>query len=887
MAKKWILGFLVLVILTASVYVLLPDKVRIDVEKTKTIFKVYEDNSWVLAGTERTIIYDGTTKMRAKSRVVNFTIDGKTTTIYRYAYFKDNITAIDTYIFDGTIEDVEMYPVNHNVQILNGDGKIFVYEVKDLLYTGETVKDIESPQSFGHKMKVEWEEGNYYSKIYKYLNKDVGKLTIKYRIDSNNFSKSVRLSDPFAGGAGTRADPYQISNCTQLNEINDDLQAAYILINDINCSDTVNWNGGLGFEPIGKNNTAGYMFNGSFDGRGYTINELFINRSTQDFIGLFGVILNQNSAGSNVTLKNFTIENSQFYGKDYVGAVIGAHNSGTDSTGERKDMSVINTTVEGNNLVGGWIGDHAMGADANNIRVSNLYIDVTVTGNDNVGGVGGRMASGNDNAWYHIIVYANINATGDGVGGFSSSSKNGGSGYNITLYVNVTGEDNVGGYMGSTGGNNFRITQNIFVYGNIIGNNNVGGIAGVGGRQSYLRTSFEGNVTGNDNVGGLFGSASAETTVNLSYSLGYVTGNDSVGGLAGVSAGTTQYISNSYSWSTVSGNSYVGGLIGKNSAPLLNSYSVGEVSGTTYVGGLIGNSTKAVNNSFWDLNTSGQATSASGTGKTTIEMKILPTFNDTATEGLNESWDIVLNQDHVGENWFINNESGYPRLGWEGAIVSLLTGVVNNTIFYIKEIGFSKKEINFVANISDPGSLIKNVTLFINGNSNLSNSSKLTGIYNFSLNLSSGSYNYTIVVYDTRNVLYTSVNGTLDFQVIEINITLNTNITFTFTSSNSTQLEIQPPGQNSTHGTFVMNNTLDANVNVYASLSEVYPGAGNITFKIGNSSNYSLSVIINTSNIKIYNNLTINSAAELWSWADYNNTLQSWTPGLIMTVEES
>lgn len=196
MAKKWILGFVILVILTASVYVLLPDKVRIDVENTKTVFRVYEDGSWVLAGTERTIIYDGTKKMRANFRVVNYTIDGSSTTIYRYAYFKDNITAIDTYLFDGTTEDVEMYPVNHNVQILNGDGKIFVYEVKNLLYTGETIKDILSPQSFGHKMKVEWEEGNYYSKIYKYLNKDVGKLTIKYRIDSSNFSKDVRLFDP-------------------------------------------------------------------------------------------------------------------------------------------------------------------------------------------------------------------------------------------------------------------------------------------------------------------------------------------------------------------------------------------------------------------------------------------------------------------------------------------------------------------------------------------------------------------------------------------------------------------------------------------------------------------------------------------------------------------
>ena len=136
--------------------------------------------------------------MRANNRVVNYTVDleSNKSTIFRYAYFKEGIIAIDTYEFDGNTENIETVPVSHEIRVLNGQGKIIVYEVNDLLYTGETIKDISSPQSFGHNMKIEWEDGNYYSRIWKYAGKDVGKLEVKYRPDSDDYSKNVRLFDP-------------------------------------------------------------------------------------------------------------------------------------------------------------------------------------------------------------------------------------------------------------------------------------------------------------------------------------------------------------------------------------------------------------------------------------------------------------------------------------------------------------------------------------------------------------------------------------------------------------------------------------------------------------------------------------------------------------------
>ena len=51
------------------------------------------------------------------------------------------------------------------------------------------------------------------------------------------FSLTQKVNASFAGGNGTLSDPYQISNVTQLQAINDNLSAHYELINDIDMSD--------------------------------------------------------------------------------------------------------------------------------------------------------------------------------------------------------------------------------------------------------------------------------------------------------------------------------------------------------------------------------------------------------------------------------------------------------------------------------------------------------------------------------------------------------------------------------------------------------------------------------------------------------------------------
>jgi len=195
---KYILStFLLLVVLTSSVYFVLNDNVRIDIEKTKSTFKVLENDGWVVSGIEYVNLFDGTAKMRAKNRSLETVIgENNITNVTRIANYKDDISTIEVYIFDPGSGDVELFPVSHSIQVINGEGKLLQYEVQKLLYSGETIKGIKSPQKFGYKMKVEWDEGNYYSKIYKYKDKDEGKLTVKYRIDSDDYFKNVRLFDP-------------------------------------------------------------------------------------------------------------------------------------------------------------------------------------------------------------------------------------------------------------------------------------------------------------------------------------------------------------------------------------------------------------------------------------------------------------------------------------------------------------------------------------------------------------------------------------------------------------------------------------------------------------------------------------------------------------------
>jgi hypothetical protein len=142
-------------------------------------------------------------------------------------------------------------------------------------------------------------------------------------------------------------------------------------------------------------------------------------------------------------------------------------------------------------------------------------------------------------------------------------------------------------------------------------------------------------------------------TVNL-----VATGNQYVGGLVGGNVGT---VSSSYSTGSITGTYDGGGLVGWNKGTVSNSYSTGTVTCGWAAGGLLGTSGDTVTNCFWDIQTSGQATSAGGIVKTTAEMKSIATF-------IGAAWDIIAvapNERNLDYTWNIVDGQTYPFLSWE------------------------------------------------------------------------------------------------------------------------------------------------------------------------------------------------------------------------------
>ncbi len=177
-------------------------------------------------------------------------------------------------------------------------------------------------------------------------------------------------ADTFAGGDGSVGDPYQIETCVQLQSVRNHLTSNFILNNNINCYDTINWNGGNGFNPIGD-----YFvdpFTGIFNGQNHTIDDLYIGEYSSS--GLFAAA---SGTIQNVGLNDITVSNVGSYTGTLIGTMYGGTISQVFVTGE----------VTGPSYTGGLIGWHATGT------ISDVYTRVTVNGGVYSGGIVGRNDS--------------------------------------------------------------------------------------------------------------------------------------------------------------------------------------------------------------------------------------------------------------------------------------------------------------------------------------------------------------------------------------------------------------------------------------------------------------------------------------------------------------
>jgi len=241
----------------------------------------------------------------------------------------------------------------------------------------------------------------------------------------------------------------------------------------------------------------------------------------------------------------------------------------------------------------------------------------------------------------------------------------------------VHGQHLVGGLCGDFGfGYTSEKMQNCSSSANVVCNDqNAGGL--VGYSELNIEDCFaSGNVTANGYAGGLCGVDTG--SIKRCFATGDVTGSGSdppnIGGLIGA-RNSSHSLEDCYATGDASAYESVGGLIGRDSSTtpdVKRCYSVGGVddTGGGSAGGLVGsvdNSPSGILDCFWDTQTSGQASSAAGTGKTTAQMNDVATFTDTDTEGLDSPWDFVGNPyDDTGNQdyWDIKPivNDGYPVL---------------------------------------------------------------------------------------------------------------------------------------------------------------------------------------------------------------------------------
>ncbi|WP_173224376.1 S-layer homology domain-containing protein [Paenibacillus alba] len=232
--------------------------------------------------------------------------------------------------------------------------------------------------------------------------------------------------EAFAGGSGTPSDPFQIANAEQLSEIRYHLDTYknYRLIADITSFPSVEG----GWQPIGDND---FGFQGNFDGNGFIIRNLTINRPQNSYLGLFGV------TETNSEISHIRLEDMNVAGSSQAGGLVG-YNKGTIRN------SSVTGSVEASSAAGGLVGvnegtisrsfaeanvssDYGSGGlvgnNATEGTISNSYAAGSVYGYNGVGGLAGSSNGGISNSYAIGNIKPHPNSTPNNLGGLTAYSQ--------------------------------------------------------------------------------------------------------------------------------------------------------------------------------------------------------------------------------------------------------------------------------------------------------------------------------------------------------------------------------------------------------------------------------------------------------------------------------
>lgn len=235
-----------------------------------------------------------------------------------------------------------------------------------------------------------------------------------------------------------------VEDVEQLQCIVEDPVGDYRLVNNVDAEETFEWNDGAGFEPIGV------TFRGTFDGDGYTVTDLYINRPSESEVGLFA------STSGDGVVENVVLEGVRVTGANSVGGLVG------NNEGEVRNSRVTGTvTGEDDTSTGGLVGRNVGGV------VTRSSSSAEVSGNRYVGGLVGR------NTGEISLSYADGRVRGDDtLGGLV--------GYNLGTVrdsystVNAEGRVTIGGLVGRNRGK--AVVRNSYAAGRLRGTTELGGL---------------------------------------------------------------------------------------------------------------------------------------------------------------------------------------------------------------------------------------------------------------------------------------------------------------------------------------------------------------------------------------------------------------------------
>ncbi len=404
---------------------------------------------------------------------------------------------------------------------------MFFYDAMDLTNLGDDGNRDNSAE-YIYTISIEAEEGDHEYKYFLVENEptwDFGEwvgepnreITVSEDMVVNDIW-GVMDDDLFAGGTGTESDPWLIETPEHLNNVRhfigiNHADKHFRQIADIDL-DVPPYNQDEGWVPIGGEDG---WFCGYYDGDGHTVSNLYINRSTNAYQGLF-----ERSVG--------TIAN------------LGVIDAAVTDHGSRAGI-LVGLSQVWDNLIG---------------QIINCYTTGSIEADHEDGRIGGLVG------WNEGIIMdswsgADVTSTGMLVGGLAGAA-NGGTFSNVYATGNVSGDYMVGGLVGTM--QSGAQVNNSFVSGNVVNEGSrTGGLVGNIQTNSAISGSYaSGNVTGyEDLVGGLVGISFPGVEINNSYAAGTVdAGNGTGAGLVSLMYGTT--ITNSYAAGPVTGE-YTGGLV--------------------------------------------------------------------------------------------------------------------------------------------------------------------------------------------------------------------------------------------------------------------------------------------------------------------------------------